>query len=391
MRHRNQNGYRYIENPIQQWEDPEFNQYEIESQDEKNEPVVPDDEITDAHGMGGIEHYETSDDEDRWFSDAPYYTDRNPNRVVYQHADPYYDEPFRFRSREARNRYYDRSQTRDHDNRTRGYDWSRSHDRQGHRQYECNRPPPMRHNEYDRLPWERQERYNRKYGRIRQGEKYDCFSSSSDSSFEAPRKGRKIKSGINAKPTSSVWEQLRYPHFSLGQVSGFIGMNLQFHNLSYEQFVAGELETVLASNDDYEKTGRIELLHCIAQWQLRSNVPWPQIRNTYAHILRKIENREITWSADWDRFEKHIYDKISNAPAKETKQTAARAKNEKGDFVWFCKQFQKLEGCSRESPHPGRIGNTFRQMHHICASCWLRDKQKRPHPEISSECPHREI
>ena len=38
---------------------------------------------------------------------------------------------------------------------------------------------------------------------------------------------------------------------------------------------------------------------------------WNQIRNTYAHILRKIENREITWSADFDRFEKHIYEKVA--------------------------------------------------------------------------------
>ena len=34
-------------------------------------------------------------------------------------------------------------------------------------------------------------------------------------------------------------EQLRYPHFSLGQVSGYIGLNIQFHNLSFDQFVAG--------------------------------------------------------------------------------------------------------------------------------------------------------
>ena len=129
-------------------------------------------------------------------------------------------------------------------------------------------------------------------------------------------KRRSTRSGINAKPSSSVKDQLRYPHFSLGQVSGFIGLNIQFHQLTYGQFIAGELETIHSCCDPQEQRGRMELLHRISQWSLRANVAWVQIRNTYAHILRKIENREITWEADWDQFERHIYDKIATPGTK---------------------------------------------------------------------------
>ena len=200
---------------------------------------------------------------------------------------------------------------------------------------------------------------------------------------------RKIRSGISAKPTSSVREQLRYPHFSLGQVSGFIGLNLQFHHLSYEQFIAGEMETIISTSDQCERKGRIELLNRISQWQLRANVSWVQIRNTYAHILRKIENKEIHWNADWDRYERHIYDKIINTKSEKTKTTKSGFVT-KIDTVWFCKAFQKPEGCSKESPHPGKIGNTFKQLHHICATCWMKDQVKKNHAECSIDCPHKE-
>ena len=129
----------------------------------------------------------------------------------------------------------------------------------------------------------------------------EYFDSSSDSM--SPRKSRNNKSGINAKPTSNVCIQLRYPHFSLGQMSGFIGQNIQFHHLSYEQFMAGELATIMNCDNPAEATGRLHLLLRIASWKLRLNVTWPQIRNVFVHILRCIENCEITWTANWDKFE----------------------------------------------------------------------------------------
>ena len=93
---------------------------------------------------------------------------------------------------------------------------------------------------------------------------------------------------------SNVREQLKYPYFSLGQVSGFIGQNLQFYNLTYEQFIAGELTTISQCDDQSEREGRTKLLQCITLWRLRANVTWSQVRSAYAHIIRKLENKEIT-------------------------------------------------------------------------------------------------
>ena len=181
-------------------------------------------------------------------------------------------------------------------------------------------------------------------------------------------------------------EQLRYPHFSLGQISGFIGQNLQFHNLNYDQFIAGELATITNCHDIEEKIGRVKLLQRIALWRLRANVTWPQVRNAFAHILRLIENQEITWHAGWDKYERHIYDKIAIVgPKDKIKKTVSNT-----DFTWFCKAFQCPEGCNKDAPHPAKIVNSFKQVQHICASCWQKDRTRRTHSESSSDCPHKD-
>ena len=239
------------------------------------------------------------------------------------------------------------------------------------------------YDEYVRMPRDWQRPHDYWYRRYREGQ-YDSHSSSSDSSIIERGHYKKVRSGINAKPSSSVRRQLCYPHFSLGQVSGYIGLNVPFHSLTFEQFVAGELETIHTCLDNYEREGRLSLLHQIVQWNLRNTVSWNQIRNTYAHILRRIENREIDWDADWDKYERYIYDKVNSTVPSKNKEVKTKPKNE---ITWFCKMYQKAEGCAKESPHTGRMGNQFRQLHHICACCWLKEKVKRTHPECSPDCP----
>ena len=91
---------------------------------------------------------------------------------------------------------------------------------------------------------------------------------------------------------------------------GFVGRDIEFDELTYEQFIAGELTTIVNCNDKIEKRGRTELLQRVTLWRMRANVTWPQIRGTYSFILRRLENHEITWNEDWDKYERHIYEKI---------------------------------------------------------------------------------
>ena len=212
-------------------------------------------------------------------------------------------------------------------------------------------------------------------------------NSSSDKTYAGTKKQitRKKNSGINAKPYSQVKQELVYPHYSLAQHPSFIGIPLNFHNLSYEQFLAGELTTIMNSTSNEERQGRVTLLHKIAAWKLMSNTTWPQVRNTYAHVVRRIENKEISWSSNFDKFERHIYEKISSKNDKMDKKKISI----KSD--WFCKQFQRSEGCSKETPHMAIVNGQNRQVSHFCAACWQKDRRKKWHSESSPECPLKEL
>ena len=214
-------------------------------------------------------------------------------------------------------------------------------------------------------------------------------TSSDDMNKQKRRKRRNEKSGINAKPCSKVKKELTYPHFSLGQLSGFMGVPISYHVLSYEQFVAGEMCTIMNTSCATERRGRVTLLQKVTNWKLMVNASWTQIRNTYAHVLRKIENDEIDWGYDFDRFEKHIFDKVAIRPEK-TERPIRKVTSPQQD--WFCKQYQKVDGCPKDSPHTTMVGNRVKTVQHFCAACWLVDrKTKKWHPECSPDCPLKEI
>ena len=156
--------------------------------------------------------------------------------------------------------------------------------------------------------------------------------------------------------------------------------------------MAGELMTIVTTDEEHEKWGRIELLQRIALWKLHANVSWQQVRNTYAHIIQKIENCEVSWLVDWDRFERHIYNKIAPVGAVQksdkTKKLAGAPSPNEG--VWFRKLYQKPEGGPRDNPHLGTVKGVNRLLQHICANCWLNGRTKCSHPECSPECHQKE-
>ena len=126
--------------------------------------------------------------------------------------------------------------------------YSRERDRRGRRQHSSERDhyhhsDERRHRRRRESPSHR--RNNR--SRILSGQSID---DDSDSSNDRRSACKTLKSGISAKPTSSVKVQLKYPHFSLGQSSCFIGQNLHFHQLNFDQFVAGEMITINNCVDD---------------------------------------------------------------------------------------------------------------------------------------------
>ena len=60
---------------------------------------------------------------------------------------------------------------------------------------------------------------------------------------------------------------------------------------------------------------------------------------------------------------------------------------------WFCRDWNKPEGCRKNAPHKAWFGTgtnaISRVVLHMCAACYMKDKQVRDHPETHESCPHR--
>ena len=109
----------------------------------------------------------------------------------------------------------------------------------------------------------------------------------------------------------------------------------------------------------------------------------------YAAILTSIETKEYFWESNFDRFETILYRKALGD--NRTHQPEARQDRELGRKR-FCRDFNRPEGCPKNSPHPVWMGTgsaaVKRMVYHFCAACLIRDRQQRDHPEGHPDCPY---
>ena len=87
------------------------------------------------------------------------------------------------------------------------------------------------------------------------------------------------------------------------------------------------------------------------------------------------------------------HDKDSSKVRSSTKSNLSGSQSQSGianstqsqTTVMFCKAYQSGK-CNKSSPHSLNMGKKQFSVHHICATCWLVDKEKRDHPESAKEC-----
>ena len=112
----------------------------------------------------------------------------------------------------------------------------------------------------------------------------------------------------------------------------------------------------------------------------------------YAEIVRSIEANENAWDSNFDRFESILYRKITHRKTEErqvnTGTSTGSAKK------WYCRDWNKTDGCLKNSPHRAWFGTgssaVSRMVIHMCASCYMKEKTQREHPEGSDACPYKE-
>ena len=113
----------------------------------------------------------------------------------------------------------------------------------------------------------------------------------------------------------------------------------------------------------------------------------------YAAILTSIETKDYSWESNFDRFETILYRRAPMETRAHHTETRSNDK-EQGGRKRYCREYNRPEGCPKNSPHTTWFGNgptaVKRTVYHYCAACLVRDRQHKEHPEGHPECPHKD-
>ena len=117
---------------------------------------------------------------------------------------------------------------------------------------------------------------------------------------------------------------------------------------------------------------------------------WPIIRKMYAAIVRSIEAKEYSWEDNFDRFEAILY----RRPPTAVRGNKVEREGGQQQKKWFCRDWNKRDGCTKPSTHKAWFGTgpnaVSRTVIHMCATCYLKDRSQKEHPEHSDNCPHKQ-
>lgn len=213
-------------------------------------------------------------------------------------------------------------------------------------------------------------------------------SDSSDSDGKPTKKSSKRrtkKSGLYKKASDEVLTPQKWSHLSLK--FEYSGKDMRFSDLTLPTFVAGELEIIKVCEDEKEKTARIAFLNTLMYYSVSRD--FKDIRKWYAAWVREIESGNKVWGDDFSKVGEGILTRAAIKPPLSPRSKGKKGSNSSSKSLWFCSLYQKGK-CSKESPHTQKIRGVNKEVVHVCASCWLVNKEEAKHPESASSCPLRD-
>ena len=170
-------------------------------------------------------------------------------------------------------------------------------------------------------------------------------------------------SGIKDKCSEVVVSKQLYPHATLQQefLWGWDGNDIEYKDLTFGLFVAGELEIILSDlTNKQECKQRLDMLRLTAY--LSQYVKWQKLLHLHAAIIRKIELGLATWDSNFDQMEK-----IGAGKSRESRL---------GVTAWY------EEGAT----HTKNIRGWEIIVKHICAKCFQKDGAEHAHGDRDPLC-----
>ena len=192
--------------------------------------------------------------------------------------------------------------------------------------------------------------------------------------------GLYIKTG-NAKLVSKE----NYAHTALDDEVG----DRDLFSLSFNLFVAGELELITAKNTpDTERATRLQVLKTLAY--KAEHLTLQETLNQYVSFVRKVEKGKFKWGSKTaiKTFEQQLIYNISVEARKEAKPkkllTGGGSNKKFDDRKKYCLEYNR-GSCAQTGPHEGKLNGITVQKLHICRRCLVEEGKEAGHPE--KDCP----
>ncbi len=113
----------------------------------------------------------------------------------------------------------------------------------------------------------------------------------------------------------------------------------------------------------------------------------PAILKLHAAILTEVQTGAMGWESDFSHLEQQMLMPYPLKKGNKSEKTKAGSdKRYDEDRILFCNLYQRGICSHTESPHSATFVRRPSTVHHICASCFLKNKSKRHHPDTSTKC-----
>ena len=165
----------------------------------------------------------------------------------------------------------------------------------------------------------------------------------------------KTRSRILDRATTNIQQKQVWPQQNLGE--DWADEDVEFKQMKFEHLVAWETRTIETCTELSEILGRLRLLRRISYLKLRG-YEWHLLRKMYAAILTSIETKEYSWESNFDRFKTILYRRVAMDSRTHHSHNEHRPMNrETGGRRRYCRDYNRPEGCPKNSPHPVWTGN----------------------------------
>ena len=207
-----------------------------------------------------------------------------------------------------------------------------------------------------------------------------------DSDIDSDDRGSDIHAASGLPGNQSKFttrNKVCWPHHALGhRYTDFESKRFGHYDLDMRLFAIGELEICMNVNiTDKEQEARLTRLKDLLFYSKYYH--WQAILKLHATILSEIEQGIRSWSDSIDSLIPQVLLQ-HRLPAESSDSYFSPKRQSK---LWYCGDYNNA-GCDLEDKHDVVINGETLRARHICAKCWITDKQRRCHSRLSDECPH---